>query len=321
MWGAAEDAARAQRQLAGLAAVEHLLERLDDAARGQLRERAQAGLEAAHQLHVVHGSAYGVIRASVQRVQGVVARALPRDRDDVERATRGAQPARQVGLGQDVRVHHHQARLRERLEELERSVGRVGLFHQVAGTPQGLAHERSGGALGVDQDQRGVRRGAGHLASLSDAPQPSGPITGRRQDPRGLRGIGRFGRGRGILAVMYCQACGAKNTDDARFCNMCGSSIAAVGTPGGPIAAATQLGVGLPSNADPKAQNVPLALAATVQGPLMTAPGASPAEGAAGAAASPTARPAAASGGIRPSTTSRRTRQSCRAPRATCRPP
>ena len=99
---------------------------------------------------------------------------------------------------------------------------------------------------------------------------------------------------------MYCQACGAKNTDDARFCNMCGSSIAAAGTPGGPIAAATQLGVGLPSNADPKAQNVPLGLAATVQGPLMTAPGASPAAGAAASTASPAARPPAGSAAAAP---------------------
>ncbi len=34
---------------------------------------------------------------------------------------------------------------------------------------------------------------------------------------------------------MFCQACGAKNVEDARFCNMCGTPIAAPGAPGGPI--------------------------------------------------------------------------------------
>ena len=72
---------------------------------------------------------------------------------------------------------------------------------------------------------------------------------------------------------MYCQACGAKNTEDARFCNMCGSSIAAVGSPGGPIAAPTQVGLGVPQGPDPKGVNIPLAHAATVHGPLVVAPG------------------------------------------------
>lgn len=34
---------------------------------------------------------------------------------------------------------------------------------------------------------------------------------------------------------MYCQSCGARNADEARFCNMCGTRIAAPGTPGGPL--------------------------------------------------------------------------------------
>lgn len=34
---------------------------------------------------------------------------------------------------------------------------------------------------------------------------------------------------------MYCQACGAENTKDARFCNMCGARFAQAGEAGGPI--------------------------------------------------------------------------------------
>lgn len=47
-----------------------------------------------------------------------------------------------------------------------------------------------------------------------------------------------------LRSVIFCQACGAQNAQDARFCNMCGTPIAKVGTPGGPIEH-TQLGVGL----------------------------------------------------------------------------
>jgi TonB family protein len=36
--------------------------------------------------------------------------------------------------------------------------------------------------------------------------------------------------------MVFCQACGARNADDARFCNMCGARIAAAGEPGGPLA-------------------------------------------------------------------------------------
>ncbi len=35
--------------------------------------------------------------------------------------------------------------------------------------------------------------------------------------------------------MVYCQKCGASNTDDARFCNMCGAPIAQAGEPGGPL--------------------------------------------------------------------------------------
>ncbi|MEM9188165.1 MAG: AgmX/PglI C-terminal domain-containing protein [Myxococcota bacterium] len=42
---------------------------------------------------------------------------------------------------------------------------------------------------------------------------------------------------------MFCQSCGAENTENARFCNMCGAKIAAPGTPGGMIAASTQQGM------------------------------------------------------------------------------
>lgn len=36
---------------------------------------------------------------------------------------------------------------------------------------------------------------------------------------------------------MYCQSCGAKNSDEAKFCNQCGTRIAAAGEAGGPLAA------------------------------------------------------------------------------------
>jgi hypothetical protein len=42
---------------------------------------------------------------------------------------------------------------------------------------------------------------------------------------------------------MFCQSCGAKNTDNARFCNMCGTRIAPPGAPGGMVAGPTAQGV------------------------------------------------------------------------------
>ncbi len=38
---------------------------------------------------------------------------------------------------------------------------------------------------------------------------------------------------------MFCQACGAKNAEGSRFCNLCGERFAAAGEPGGPVAAST----------------------------------------------------------------------------------
>jgi hypothetical protein len=35
--------------------------------------------------------------------------------------------------------------------------------------------------------------------------------------------------------MIFCQGCGAENTDDARFCNKCGSAIARPGETGGPL--------------------------------------------------------------------------------------
>ena len=35
--------------------------------------------------------------------------------------------------------------------------------------------------------------------------------------------------------MIHCQACGAANADDARFCNMCGAKIAQAGEAGGPV--------------------------------------------------------------------------------------
>ncbi|MCB9601776.1 MAG: TonB family protein [Sandaracinus sp.] len=45
---------------------------------------------------------------------------------------------------------------------------------------------------------------------------------------------------------MYCQSCGASNSDDAKFCNQCGGRIAAPGDVGGP-SAATAVGLGAPA--------------------------------------------------------------------------
>ncbi len=45
---------------------------------------------------------------------------------------------------------------------------------------------------------------------------------------------------------MFCQACGADNSADARFCNMCGTAIAQPGTPGGMVADGTVKGTGSP---------------------------------------------------------------------------
>ena len=63
---------------------------------------------------------------------------------------------------------------------------------------------------------------------------------------------------------MYCQSCGAQNAGEAKFCNQCGTSIAAPGEKGGPIQ--TQRGAGAASGgqAQPAAggpQNSPAATA------------------------------------------------------------
>ncbi|MCZ7687326.1 MAG: zinc-ribbon domain-containing protein [Sandaracinaceae bacterium] len=38
--------------------------------------------------------------------------------------------------------------------------------------------------------------------------------------------------------MLFCQQCGAGNSEDARFCNQCGGKIARPGEPGGPLASA-----------------------------------------------------------------------------------
>ncbi len=42
-----------------------------------------------------------------------------------------------------------------------------------------------------------------------------------------------------MLRRMFCQSCGAQNSDDAKFCNQCGAKIARVGEAGGPLPSAT----------------------------------------------------------------------------------
>ncbi len=49
---------------------------------------------------------------------------------------------------------------------------------------------------------------------------------------------------------MFCQSCGSSNSDDAKFCNQCGTTIARAGETGGPLAdkgpGETVVGVGKP---------------------------------------------------------------------------
>ncbi len=40
---------------------------------------------------------------------------------------------------------------------------------------------------------------------------------------------------RATMPTMYCQSCGAKNANDAKFCNQCGASIAQPGDAAGPV--------------------------------------------------------------------------------------
>lgn len=51
---------------------------------------------------------------------------------------------------------------------------------------------------------------------------------------------------------MYCQSCGASNSDDAKFCNQCGGRIARPGDAGGPAPvsgpSATAVGMGTPAS-------------------------------------------------------------------------
>ncbi len=102
---------------------------------------------------------------------------------------------------------------------------------------------------------------------------------------------------------MYCQACGAENTEDARFCNMCGSRFAQAGEAGGPIAAGAEPAgeppaAGGPRN-DPNATvlGVGKAEVAAAAPPTDAAPGAvAPPAAAAPGAPAPAARGAGLSG-------------------------
>ncbi|HJL05146.1 MAG TPA: AgmX/PglI C-terminal domain-containing protein [Polyangiaceae bacterium LLY-WYZ-15_(1-7)] len=65
---------------------------------------------------------------------------------------------------------------------------------------------------------------------------------------------------------MFCQSCGAKNSDDAKFCNQCGTSIARPGDAGGPITTRQGAAGG--------ASSAPPAAAAPAPGPAAPAPAA-----------------------------------------------
>jgi TonB family protein len=70
---------------------------------------------------------------------------------------------------------------------------------------------------------------------------------------------------------MFCQACGADNKGDARFCNMCGTAIAKPGTPGGMVANGTVKGTGEPPPVRAEAPIVAPAPSA-VHGPARAGP-------------------------------------------------
>lgn len=59
---------------------------------------------------------------------------------------------------------------------------------------------------------------------------------------------------------MYCQSCGASNSDDAKFCNQCGGRIARPGDAGGPAPAsgpsATAVGMGTPATSGTAASGI-----------------------------------------------------------------
>jgi hypothetical protein len=55
--------------------------------------------------------------------------------------------------------------------------------------------------------------------------------------------------------MIFCQACGAQNTTDARFCNMCGGGIARLGEPAGPIAAPVDSGAASTRASTPASMN------------------------------------------------------------------
>ncbi|MFW5925643.1 MAG: AgmX/PglI C-terminal domain-containing protein [Myxococcota bacterium] len=56
---------------------------------------------------------------------------------------------------------------------------------------------------------------------------------------------------------MFCQSCGAKNVDDARFCNMCGGRIASAGSPGGPVGSDEGPAGAAPDAGPPAPRSVP----------------------------------------------------------------
>lgn len=56
---------------------------------------------------------------------------------------------------------------------------------------------------------------------------------------------------------MFCQSCGSQNSNDAKFCNQCGSKIATVGDAGGPIATVPEQQPPAAAAAASKARNHP----------------------------------------------------------------
>ncbi len=71
--------------------------------------------------------------------------------------------------------------------------------------------------------------------------------------------------------MLYCQQCGARNSDDARFCNQCGGEVAQAGEPGGPLptdgAAPTLHGHGNEAERQPSAPPPPSIPSGSIGGP------------------------------------------------------
>ncbi|MDH5490711.1 MAG: AgmX/PglI C-terminal domain-containing protein [Myxococcales bacterium] len=101
---------------------------------------------------------------------------------------------------------------------------------------------------------------------------------------------------------MFCQSCGARNSEEARFCNMCGAAIAAPGQPGGALGQGhTAIGLGAAEHACPPPALAPPSMSARSEPTPTRGAARAPGAGAADAGAPNAGAPnAGASGAGRP---------------------